>query len=58
MININLSYYQIHYIYIEEVNVTNHFSKETIVYINELYNALQQSKYTCTSAYIIITALI
>jgi hypothetical protein len=25
--NINLSYYQIHYIYIKEVNVANHFSK-------------------------------
>ena len=30
-ININLSYYQIHYIYIEEVNVANHFRKETII---------------------------
>ena len=29
--NINLSYYQIPYVYIEEVNVTNHFSKETII---------------------------
>jgi hypothetical protein len=30
-INFNLSYYQIHYIYIEEVNVANHFSKESII---------------------------
>jgi len=29
--NINLSYNQIHYIYIEEVYVANHFSKENII---------------------------
>jgi hypothetical protein len=29
--NTNLSYYKIHYIYIEEVNVANHFIKETII---------------------------
>jgi len=29
--NINLNYYQIHYINIEELNVANHFSKETII---------------------------
>jgi len=29
--NFNLSYYQIHYIYIKEVNVANLLSKETII---------------------------
>ena len=34
--NIDLSYYQIHYVYIEEVNVTNHFSKN--YYLKANYN--------------------